>query len=261
MSFPRLIKPEEVKVERDTVRISEPGHSGVLVSSLILSCHCANCRDYFDPMGEDTAAYLNCQPSMFDKGVSLPSFLGSMLYQHSFYKTRKPGLYVRHLNSAPLIFCTNIPTLKHLMTQEPLPEHLLRLVDGSVEDHFYLQKETGLYSRFTYVKSQMVVYRGYVLKEFTPADVLAKLTPMMPEEDYEWEHQELHSLTSKTCEGCELGHLNQLGHQGTGGCLEQMFKRNCADCGHLIDEVTELDLYGSAILLCMECETKCSEKN
>jgi hypothetical protein len=56
------------------------------------------------------------------------------------------------------------------------------------------------------------------------------MTVLNPENEFDWEEQDFIPLESgpQRCEGCEYGYLNQLGHMGYGGCLEErkIFEEN-----------------------------------
>ncbi len=74
MAFPRTVTATEVLTERAAMRTVDPGHNGSGFYGFMPACHCPGCRDHFDPTGEHVAAYLNCQPSYFDKNAYLPEF-------------------------------------------------------------------------------------------------------------------------------------------------------------------------------------------
>ena len=96
---PRTITPAEVLEERrtgpgfDDIRRTGGGHDGSGFFGFMPSCFCINCRNYYDPTGEQTAAYLNCEPSYFGHGAYQPSFFGSDLWKISYFLNRKDGIY------------------------------------------------------------------------------------------------------------------------------------------------------------------------
>jgi hypothetical protein len=80
---PRLITAEEVLVERSDLRRElgyVPHGTGRGWSSMLwVSCDCPNCRDHYDPTGEESAKYLNMDfPSFFNDQSEKPSFVAAM---------------------------------------------------------------------------------------------------------------------------------------------------------------------------------------
>ena len=247
MAFPRTVTATEVLAERAAARKVDPGHSGDGFYGFMPSCHCPNCRDHYDPTGEHVAAYLNCQPSLFEKLAYLPEFGASELRTYSYYNARKPGIYVQGLPGSAMLFSSPLKAVRNALLMQPQGRptpHLVNLYENGVEDHFYLNP-TGNYSRFTYVKGELYMYNDGD-KEISPEKVLSKMTVLNPEDDFDWEEQDFIPLDSgpRRCDGCEQGHLNQLGHMGPGGCLEE--KRGCNDCGGELDE--------HETYLCYSCE-------
>ena len=244
MAFPRTVTAAEVLAERASARKVDPGHSGDGFYGFMPSCHCPNCRDYYDPTGEQVAAYLNCQPSFFDKLAYLPEFGVSELRTYSFYNARKPGIYVQGLPGSAMLFPSPLKAARNALLMQQPSAHLVKLYENGVEDHFYLNA-TGNYSRFTYVKGELYMYKGGD-KEVSPEKVLSKMTVLNPEDDFDWEEQDFIPLDSgpRRCDGCEHGHLNQLGHMGPGGCLEE--KVSCNGCGGELEE--------DEVFLCSSCD-------
>ena len=245
MAFPRLVTAVEVLTERAEMRKVDPGHSGNGFYGFMPSCHCPNCRDHFDLTGEQMAAYLNCQPSCFDKLAYLPEFGPSKLRSYSFYNNRKPGIYVQGPDSqSAMLFPSPLKAVRNALLNQQPSRHVVNIYENGVEDHFYLNA-TGNYSRFTYVKGELHMYNAGD-KEISPDKVLSKMTVLNPEDDFDWEEQDFIPLESgpKKCDGCEQGYLNQLGHMGPGGCLEE--RRDCDDCGGELEE--------GEVFLCCSCE-------
>ena len=246
MAFPRPVTAAEVLAERAASRKVDPGHSGNGFYGFMPSCHCANCRDYYDPTGEHVAAYLNCKPSLFEKTAYLPEFGSSELRTYSLYNARKPGIYVQGPDSqSAMLFPSPLKAARNAVLSEQPSHHLVKIYENGVEDHFYLNS-TGKYSRFTYVKGELYIYKDASDKEVSPEKVLSKMTVLNPEDDFDWEEQDFIPLDSgpRRCDGCEKGHLNQLGHMGPGGCLEE--RRDCDDCGGELEE--------DEAFLCCSCE-------
>ena len=252
MAFPRTVTATEVLTERAAMRAVDPGHNGSGFYGFMPACHCPGCRDHFDPTGEHVAAYLNCQPSYFDKNAYLPEFGVSKLRTYSFYNARKPGIYVQGPSyGSPMIFPCPVKAVRNAVLSTSPPPHVLNVLSDHVEDHFYLNP-TGNYSRFTYVKGALFIYKDASDKEVSPEKVLSKMTVLNPEK----EEQDFIPLDSgpKRCDGCEQGHLNQLGHMGPGGCLEERYEAYCHLCNELVDGVTDSEFtVDESIHLCGKC--------
>lgn len=251
MAFPRTVTATEVLTERGAMRAVDPGHNGSGFYGFMPACHCPGCRDHFDPTGEHVAAYLNCQPSYFDKNAYLPEFGVSKLRTYSFYNARKPGIYVQGPSyGSPMIFPCPVKAVRNaVLSTSPAP-HVLNVLSDHVEDHFYLNP-TGNYSRFTYVKGALFIYKDGD-NEVSPEKVLSKMTVL----NLEKEEQDFIPLDSgpKRCDGCEQGHLNQLGHMGPGGCLEERYEAYCHLCNDLIDGVSDSEFtVDESIHLCGKC--------
>lgn len=238
MAFPRTVTAAEVLAERSASRKLDPGHSGNGFYGFMPVCQCANCRDHFDPTGKHVAAYLNCEPSFFDKLAYLPEFGHSELRTYSFYNARKPGIYVQGVTGG-MLFPSPLKAVRNALLKEAPSPHVVNLYQNGVQDHFYLNP-TGNYSRFTYVKGELHMYKAGD-KEVSPDKVLSKMTVLNPEDDFDWEEQDFIPLESgpNKCDGCEQGYLNQLGHVGPGGCLEERYEAYCMNCGDVIEGITE----------------------
>jgi hypothetical protein len=234
------------------MRAVDPGHNGSGFYGFMPACHCPGCRDHFDPTGEHVAAYLNCQPSYFDKNAYLPEFGVSKLRTYSFYNARKPGIYVQGPSyGSPMIFPCPVKAVRNAVLSTSPPPHVLNVLSEHVEDHFYLNP-TGNYSRFTYVKGALFIYKDSANNEVSPEKVLSNVTVLNPEK----EEQDFIPLDSepKRCDGCEQGHLNQLGHMGPGGCLEERYEAYCHLCNDLVDGVTDSEFtVDESIHLCGKC--------
>ena len=256
MAFPRTVTATEVLAERAAMRAVDPGHNGSGFYGFMPACHCPGCRDHFDPTGEHVAAYLNCQPSYFDRNAYLPEFGESKLRTYSFYNARSPGIYVQGPSyGSPMIFSCPVKAVRNALLSTPPAPHVLHILSPDVEDHFYLNP-TGNYARFTYVKGELFIYKDGKHKEVSPEKVLSKMTVLNPEEEFEWEEQDFIPLDSgpTRCDGCEQGHLNQLGHMGPGGCLEERYEAFCHICNDLIEGVTDTEFtVDESIHFCAKC--------
>ena len=223
MIFPRAILAEEIMLERTAARKIDPGHSGDGFYGFMPNCPCPSCRDHYDPTGKETAAYLNCEPSYFDKIAFIPSFPPE-IFKYSFYNARKPGIYVKGPFGG-MLFSSPVKAVRNALLMEPQSSHIVKLYENGVQDHFYLN-DAGNYSRFTYVKGELFIYTNDADKDVSPEKVLSKMTILNPEDEFDWEVQDFIPLESgpTKCDGCEHGHLNQLGHMGPGGCLEETYE-------------------------------------
>lgn len=240
MAYPRLIRAEEIVAERKKALLQGLFHTtnrDELIANLhsrTPNCSCLICTANVDPSGNETAAYMNCAPSSFDKTVYLPTFLGSQLFDYSFYKNRTTGLYLSNETSPIMIFCSTVASLKYSLTQNPPPSHILRLYDKSIEDHYYLNKEANLYSRYTYMNGVRTIPKQMATLHYTPEEVIAKVSVMI----FSDETVDLLTIIKDTCEGCIEGDLNQINHMKDGGCLEHMYEYYCEYCRTVVKKTS-----------------------
>ena len=150
MSSPRNITAAEILTERAALRNelgSVPHGTGRGWSSMYwVSCDCPNCRDEYDPTGEESAKYLNGDyTSFFCDQSDIPSFAFSKIAKDSYWFSLTPGFY----------FDTGVHgvrTLDELLTQltPPLalyPKHILYIGKDRVIDRFFLTKEDTTWTR------------------------------------------------------------------------------------------------------------------
>uniref|UniRef100_A0A6C0K851 Uncharacterized protein n=1 Tax=viral metagenome TaxID=1070528 RepID=A0A6C0K851_9ZZZZ len=150
MSSPRKITAAEILAERAFLR-NELGYiphgTGRGWSSMYwVYCDCPNCRDEYDPTGEESAKYLNCDyTSFFCDQSDIPSFAFSKIAKDSYWSSLTPGFY----------FDTGVHgvrSLDELLTQltPPLalyPKHILFIGEDRVIDRFFLTKEDTTWFR------------------------------------------------------------------------------------------------------------------
>ena len=160
MASPRRITAAEILAERATLR-TELGavHHGTgrgWSSLLWVSCDCPNCRDKYDPTGEESAKYLNMDASSFFRGqVEMPSFGLSKIAKESLLYAAKPGFYL-DWDSRML----DLPTLLERLTP-PLavrPRTILRICEDGTWDELVLSTDGANWTRRTYRNGRSVYY-------------------------------------------------------------------------------------------------------
>jgi hypothetical protein len=124
MSAPRLITASEILAERAALRTELgyiPHGTGRGWSSMFwVYCDCPNCRDEYDPTGEESAKYLNMDHESFFRGQSdKPSFAFSKIAKESFLAHSKPGFYVGKRRD-----CLSLEQVKEVALQAPLILHI-----------------------------------------------------------------------------------------------------------------------------------------
>jgi hypothetical protein len=148
--MPRLITAAEVIAERTALR-QELGYiphgTGSGWSSMFwVSCDCPNCRDEYDPTGEESAKYLNMDyTSFFCDQSEIPSFAFSKIAKESYWFNAEPGFY---FDTA----VNGVRTLEQLLSQltPPLalyPKHILYIGKGRVIDRFFLNTDEAKWTR------------------------------------------------------------------------------------------------------------------
>ena len=158
---PRLITAEEVLAERSELRRElgyVPHGTGRGWSSMFwVSCDCPNCRDNYDPTGEESAKYMNMDfPSFFNWQVEKPSFAFSKLVKESYLAHMGPGFYIGSakkpatLEDVVLVITPPLP-LK--------PKRILYISQKNDWDEFSLSEDKSHWSRHSYENGQSV-WRG-----------------------------------------------------------------------------------------------------
>lgn len=157
---PRLIAAEEILEERKALRAElgyVPHGTGRGWSSYMwVYCDCPNCRDHYDPTGEESAKYLNMDHESFFRGQSdQPSFAFSKLVKESFMVHAKPGFYVGKRRD-----CLTIEQVSEIALQAPL---ILRIGEDSTWDEFIPSEDETTWTRRTYKNG-----RSFYHKENSP---------------------------------------------------------------------------------------------
>ena len=114
-----------------------------------------------------------------------------------------------------------------------------------------------LFNRWHGGTTKLFKYNDSSDKEMIPSKVISKIILLNPEEDYDWEDPGIIPIDSGgyNCDGCKYGHLNQVGHMGPGGCMEEKYEDYCINCGHIIPDITEAQFsLNESIYICEACE-------
>ncbi len=155
---PRVITAEEVLTERSALRKElgyVPHGTGRGWSSMLwVSCDCPNCRDYYDPTGEECAKYLNMDfPSFFNDQSEKPSFAFSKIAKESYLAHMGPGFYIGNAKKpAPLddVVLVITPPL-------PLkPKRILYISQKHDWDEFILSDDKSTWFRHSFEKGRTV---------------------------------------------------------------------------------------------------------
>lgn len=157
MSAPRLITASEILAERAALR-KELGYiphgTGRGWSSMFwVYCDCPNCRDNYDPTGEESAKYLNMDStSFFRKQSDTPSFAFSKIAKESFFYASKEGYYLdeKRLELDEL--------LSHIMSGASLSTILHICKDGTW-DELVLSNDTTKWTQRTHRGGKSVYYK------------------------------------------------------------------------------------------------------
>jgi len=156
----RFISAEEILTERAALR-KELGHvphgTGRGWSSMLwIACDCPNCRDEYDPTGEESAKYLNMDPASFYTDQSdLPSFAFSKIAKESLFHNAQHGFYFD--NDA------RVRTLESFLEQLTPPlalqaSHILHIGPDGI-DRFFLSKDRTSWTRKTWKAGRSVWYK------------------------------------------------------------------------------------------------------
>ena len=157
-SGPRLITAEEVLAERSALRQDLgyiPHGTGRGWSSMFwVSCDCPNCRDNYDPTGEESAKYLNMNfPSFFNGQAEKPSFAFSKIAKESYLAHMGPGFYIgaakkpATLEDVVLVITPPLP-LK--------PKRILYVSQTYDWDEFILSEDKSSWRRRSYEQGRSV---------------------------------------------------------------------------------------------------------
>jgi len=168
MASPRRITAAEILTERATLRRelgSIPHGTGRGWSSMLwVYCDCPNCRDQYDPTGEESAKYLNMDHESFFRGQSdMPSFAFSKIAKDSFLAHSKPGFYVGMRTD-----CLSLEELKEVALQAPL---ILHIAEDGVWNEYIPSEDETVWRRRGYKGGRSVWYEKDEDKT-VPADKL-----------------------------------------------------------------------------------------
>lgn len=165
---PRLITAMEILAERTALR-GELGYiphgTGRGWSSMFwVSCDCPNCRDEYDPTGEESAKYLNMDHESFFRGQGeKPSFAFSKIAKESYLAHVKPGFYVGKRRD-----CLRLDEVQAIAFQAPL---ILHINSKGVWNEYFPSADETIWKRRTYEKGRSVYYEKNEDK-MVPADEL-----------------------------------------------------------------------------------------
>ena len=158
---PRRISAAEILAERDELRKSLgsiPHGTGRGWSSMLwISCDCPNCRDQYDPTGEESAKYLNMDPtSFFTDQSEIPSFAFSQIAKESLWAAATPGIYFDD--------DARVRTLNGFIEQmtPPLairPSHILHIGKDRMLDRFFLSADKTYWVRQSWKSGRSVYYK------------------------------------------------------------------------------------------------------
>jgi hypothetical protein len=175
----RRITAAEVLAERTALR-KELGHvphgTGAGWSSYFwVSCDCPNCRDEYDPSGNESAAYMNLEPSFFDDQGEIPSFAFSTLYKQSFLAA------VRQARPCFIVGdCPQPRTLSEILA--PPAAHALRIryYAPRLLEEFTLPKlGSPSWHRRTYKEGRLVWYNEGENSPIPATELLARLADLV----------------------------------------------------------------------------------
>ena len=158
---PRRITAAEILTERTALR-SELGYiphgTGRGWSSMLWkSCDCPNCRDEYDPTGEESAKYLNMDPrSYFTDQSEIPSFAFSKIAADSIWANATQGIYFDD--------DARVRTLKGFIEQmtPPLairPSHILHIGKDRTLDRFFLSADKTYWTRMSWKSGRSIYYK------------------------------------------------------------------------------------------------------
>lgn len=175
MSAPRLITASEILAERTELRTELgyiPHGTGRGWSSMLwVSCDCPNCRDEYDPTGEESAKYLNMDHESFFRGKSeKPSFAFSKIAKESFLAAVTPGFYVGKRRD-----CLSFEQLKEVALQAPL---ILHIGTDYVWNEYIPSEDETVWLRRTYKQGRSVFYEKEEDKKVSADKLLDHLSTL-----------------------------------------------------------------------------------
>ena len=161
-STPRIITATEILEDRRALFESNGSsywpHDYNARCGVWVYCDCPKCRDYYDPTGEESAKYLNMDPtSFFTMQSALPSFSLTKIAKESSWAAATPGFY---FDNGSLY---GVRDMKSFITQltPPLalyPCHILHMGKQGVIDRFFLSDDKKSWTRHTWKSGNKVFY-------------------------------------------------------------------------------------------------------
>ena len=155
-SIPRIITAAEILEDRRA--LFENGGSSYWPHDYEAPCDCPKCRDYYDPTGEESAKYLNMDPSSFFTMQSdIPSFSLIKIAKESFWAAAGPGFYFDNGS------IYGVRDMESFITQltPPLaiyPTHILHIGQQRAVDRFFLSDDKKSWTRRTWKDGRGVFY-------------------------------------------------------------------------------------------------------
>ena len=171
MASPRIITAAEVLAERRQMR-EELGHvphgTGRGWSSMLwVSCDCPNCRDEYDPTGEESAKYLNMDYTSFFRGQGeKPSFHFSKIAAESMLAAAKPGFYSGKRTDRLLL-----DEILPIAIYSPL---ILHIGEDGIWDEF-VPSDDDTWRRRTYKQGRSVWYENNEDQKIPTTDLTKRL--------------------------------------------------------------------------------------
>lgn len=168
---PRRITAAEVLADRRALLESDTDwpHDYNARCGVWIYCDCPKCREYYDPTGEETAKYLNMDPtSFFTMQSDLPSFSMTQIAKKSLWFTVAPGIYFDA--------DARLRTLDSFIEQmtPPLalrPSHILHVSKDFTMDRFFLSEDKTHWTRRSW-KSGRSLYYAEGTNPPIPADAI-----------------------------------------------------------------------------------------
>lgn len=162
-SLPRIITAAEILEDRRALfengGVSYWPHDYNSRCGVWVSCDCPKCRDYYDPTGEESAKYLNMDPTSFFVDQSeIPSFSMTKIAKESFWAAAAPGFYFDNGS------IYGVRDMESFITQltPPLalyPSHILHIGKQGIVDRFFLSDDKKSWTRRTWKAGRGVFYK------------------------------------------------------------------------------------------------------
>ena len=175
-----MITAAEVLAERAELR-QELGYiphgTGTGWSSYFwVSCDCPNCRDHYDPTGEESAKYMNMEfPSFFNGKSEKPSFAFSKLVKESYLATLEPGFYIGNAKKPAVLSDVCLVLTPPLVLR---PARILHVAADHTWDEFILSDDKATWQRRTYEKGRSHWYKDGEDQTIPFSELPARLTEL-----------------------------------------------------------------------------------